>query len=209
MCDGEVLYPGHILDFKDHSILVGECIGSSIIPREEDVHSPAHKSVNNSRSFAQVVKSSISLKAPSLPEAPPIRWKASCSSFNDGSSTFQAFLLLRPQAKRLVLLDTHEEVLDARFLLENERVHPGLILDLISHTVVVGERTISDSLALGVNILKSSNSKPDSHQKTNISQGTKDVLALDFSKESLFKQHAKVSLVILLHLPMHHIEELF
>jgi hypothetical protein len=108
LCDGEVFYPGHILDFKDHSILVGECIGSSIIPREEDVHFPTHKSVNNSRSFAQVVKSSIYLKAPSLPEAPPVRWKASCSSFNDGSSTFQAFLLLRPQAKRLVLLDTHE-----------------------------------------------------------------------------------------------------
>jgi hypothetical protein len=81
--------------------------------------------------------------------------------------------------------------LDARFLFENERVHPGLILDLKSHTVVVGERIISDSLVLGVNILKSSNSKPDSHQKTNISQGTKDVLALDFSKGVSFQAACK------------------
>jgi hypothetical protein len=31
---------------------------------------------------------------------------------------------------RLALLDMHEEVLDARFLLEKERFHSGLILDL-------------------------------------------------------------------------------
>jgi hypothetical protein len=42
-----------------------------------------------------------------------------------------------------------EEVLDARFLLENEKIHSGLMLDLKFHTVVVGERIISDSLDFG------------------------------------------------------------
>jgi hypothetical protein len=128
-----------------------------------------------------VVKSSAAPKSSTLPEAPLVRWKASCSSFHDGSKSFQAFLILRPHAKRLVLLDTDEQVLDARFLLENERVHSGLILDLQSHTVVVGERIISDSLALGVDILRSSSSKPDNQQNNNVSQGTDHVPALDFS----------------------------
>jgi hypothetical protein len=95
------------------------------------------------------VKSGKPPKASSLPEAPPVHWKATCSHFKNGSSSSQAFLLLRPQAKRLVLLDTQEEVLDARFLLENEKIHSGLMLDLKFHTVVVGERIISDSLDFG------------------------------------------------------------
>jgi hypothetical protein len=85
----------------------------------------------------------------------------------------------------------HEEVLDARFLLENERVHFGLILDLKSHTVVVGERIISDSLVLGVNFLKSTSSKPDSSQKSNIPEVTNKDLALDFSRGVSFEATCK------------------
>jgi hypothetical protein len=87
--------------------------------------------------------------------------------------------MLRPQAKRLVLLDMQEDVLDARFLLENEKIHSGLILNLKSHTVVVGERIISDSLAFGVQLLKSTSSKLDNSQKEN--------LALDFSRGVSFE----------------------
>jgi hypothetical protein len=161
---------------------VGECIGS--LPcSPKVVSSPAKpQEFNKSRSFAQVVKSSETPKSISLPDAPLVRWRASCSSFQDGSKAFQAFLILRPHAKRLVLLNTDEQVLDARFLLENERVHSGLILDLQSHTLVVGERIISDSLPLGVDLLKSSSSsEPINQQKNNTSQGTSHVPALDFS----------------------------
>jgi hypothetical protein len=57
-----------------------------------------------------------------------------------------AFLILKPHAKRLVLLDSKEQVLDARFLLLNEKVRPGQLMDLNFFTVLVGQRVISDSI---------------------------------------------------------------
>jgi hypothetical protein len=104
LLQGEQVVTGHILDFKDHSILVGECGGPSNIPLEDGTPAPRSKLISNSRSFVQVVNSSKVLNASSLPEAPPVRWKASCSYFQDGPCSIQVFLMLRPQARQLVLL---------------------------------------------------------------------------------------------------------
>jgi hypothetical protein len=181
---------GHIVDFKDLSVLVGECIGSSISAFEDNLHASGSKTSNCTRSFVDVVKSVKPSNVSSLPEAPPVRWKATCSHFQNGSSSSQAFLLLRPQAKRLVLLDMQEEVLDAIFLLENEKIHSGLILDLKSHTVVVGERIISNSLDYGVQLLKSSSPK-ENYQKDFSSVTSHKNLALDFSRGVSFEAACK------------------
>jgi hypothetical protein len=72
---------GSVLDINDHSVLVGECIGSPSSSHKV-VSSPSKtQEFNKSRSFAQVVKSSVAPKPSFLPDAPLVRWKASCSSF--------------------------------------------------------------------------------------------------------------------------------
>jgi hypothetical protein len=191
LTQGEQVKIGAILDFKDHSVLVGECIGSPDFASGYVSSTPTNKSALGSRSFVQVVKSSKNTTAIPIPEAPPVRWKVSCSYFQKGSPSFQAFLILRPQAKRLVLLDMKEEVLDARFLLENEKVNSGLIIDLKCHTVLVGGRIISDSLDQGVHLLKSSSIS------SNISQDSYDSgvyhkdLALDFTRGISFEAACK------------------
>jgi hypothetical protein len=182
LLEGEQVVTGNILDFKDHSVLVGECLGSPVSGHQDPSFVPGAKAHVAPRSFVDVVRASKTNSVAPLPDAPLVRWKAACSHFQNGSSSSQAFLILRPQAKRLVLLDMQEEVLDARFLLENENIHSGLILDLKSHTVVVGERIISDSLAFGVQLLKSTSSKPDNSQKDNNSDVSHKNLALDFSR---------------------------
>jgi hypothetical protein len=68
-----------------------------------------------------------------------------------------AFLILKPNAKRLVLLDAKEQVLDARFLLLNEKVCSGLSLDMQVFSVLVGERISSDSIVHGRELLNSDN----------------------------------------------------
>jgi hypothetical protein len=40
------------------------------------------------------------------------------------------FLLLRPQAKRMGLIDHKEMAIDAIFLLKNERIFSGMVLEL-------------------------------------------------------------------------------
>jgi hypothetical protein len=90
----------------------------------------------------------------------------------------------------LVLLDSQEEVLDARFLLENERIHSGLMLDLKTHTVVVGERIISDSLDHGVQMLNSSSPKENSLKDFSTVLSHKN-LALDFSRGTAFEEACK------------------
>jgi hypothetical protein len=92
------------LDFNNHSVLVGECIGSRSASVTKVADALPSKGLDN-RSFVQVVNSSKALHVSSLPEAPLVRWKASCTTIQDGSRSFQAFLILRPQARRLVLLD--------------------------------------------------------------------------------------------------------
>jgi hypothetical protein len=103
----------------------------------------------------------------------------------------------------------HEEVLDARFLLEKERFHSGLILDLKSHIVFVGERIISNSLVLGVQLLKSTSSKLDNSRKSNISEVTNKDLALDFSRAVSFEAACKSKFGHPVPLPTILTEELF
>jgi hypothetical protein len=81
LLQGEHIVTGHILDFKDHSVLVGEYIGSSDIALEDNFHASGPKSINITRSFVDVVNSSKHLNASSLPEAPPVRWKVTYSHF--------------------------------------------------------------------------------------------------------------------------------
>jgi hypothetical protein len=66
-----------------------------------------------------------------------------------------AFLILKPNAKSLVLLDSKEQVLDARFLLLNETVCSGHTIDIQVFSVLVGERISSDSIDHGIRLLNS------------------------------------------------------
>jgi hypothetical protein len=70
----------------------------------------------------------------------PLRWNALCSYFVNGdwSSQRSAVLLLRPIAKRLVLFDQDEVLIDARFLLEGEQVSTGVAIEMPVHKVIVG-----------------------------------------------------------------------
>jgi hypothetical protein len=95
---GEVFYTGSTVRFESHVAVVEACLLSP----------PGFSS---------------------FPEAPPIRWRvtyadlAPSSHAKDSKLFFSrsAFLILKPNAKRLVLLDSKEQVLDARFLLLNEK----------------------------------------------------------------------------------------
>jgi hypothetical protein len=75
-------------------------------------------------------------------EPTPLKWNVTCSSFVNGSwsGKRKGFLLLRPLAKRLVLLDEQDVLIDARFLLEEESISPGLHIELPVHKVIVGEQ---------------------------------------------------------------------
>jgi hypothetical protein len=75
-------------------------------------------------------------------EPTPLKWKVTCSSFVNGawSGKRNGFLILRPLAKRLVLLDEQDVLIDARFLLEEESISPGLHIELPVHKVIVGEQ---------------------------------------------------------------------
>jgi hypothetical protein len=120
---GEVFYSGSTVRFQSHVALVEACLLSP--PR-----------------FS------------SFPEAPLVRWRVTYADLVPSSATLDskpaltrsAFLILKPNAKRLVLLDSKEQVLDARFLLLNEKVQPRKLLDLTVFTVLVGERVVSDSI---------------------------------------------------------------
>jgi hypothetical protein len=76
-----------------------------------------------------------------------------------------AFLILKPNAKRLVLLDSKEQVLDARFLLLNEKVCSGTSLDMQVFSVLIGERISSDSIDHGIKLLNSDNGEFPSLRK--------------------------------------------
>jgi hypothetical protein len=101
--NGEVFYIGSSVRFSNHVAIVEACLLSP-----------------HGFSF--------------FPKAPPVRWRvtyASLDSFDMRSEVkpflnISTFLILKPHAaKRLVLLDSKEQVLDARFLLLNEKVRPG------------------------------------------------------------------------------------
>jgi hypothetical protein len=71
-----------------------------------------------------------------------LRWNALSSSFvkGDWSSQHSATLLLRPLAKRLVLLDGDGTLIDARFLLEGEHIDSRVAFEMPVHKVIVGKK---------------------------------------------------------------------
>jgi hypothetical protein len=75
-------------------------------------------------------------------EPAPLRWNVLCSSFvkGDWSSQHPATLLLRPLAKRLVLLDGDGTLIDAHFLLEGELIDSGVAFEMLVHKVIVGKK---------------------------------------------------------------------
>jgi hypothetical protein len=122
--DGEVFYSGSTVRFQSHVVFVEACLLSP----------PGFSS---------------------FPEAPPVRWRVTYadlvapSTNKDSKPAFSrsAFLILKPHAKRIVLLDSKEQVLDARFLLINEKIQPGQILDLTVFSALIGDRVVSNSIS--------------------------------------------------------------
>jgi hypothetical protein len=103
-------------------------------------------------------------------EPPILRWKVQCSSFvrGDWSSWRPGFLILRPLAQCLVLLDNDEILIDARFLLENESITKGSQIELPVHKVIIGDQITQSSA-----------------QSSNISsKKSSDVLLKDISSET-------------------------
>jgi hypothetical protein len=78
-------------------------------------------------------------------------------------------------------LDSKEQVLDARFLLLNEKVQSGQTLDLNVFSVLVGERVVSDSIQLALQVDRTSSvprsfveavvNSPRSQEDFSVSQG--------------------------------------
>jgi hypothetical protein len=89
-----------------------------------------------------------------------------------------AFLILKPNAKSLVLLDSKEQVLDARFLLLNETVCTGHTIDTQVFSVLVGKRISSDSIDHGIRLLNSDKGVVSSLGKSHSSSKEVDVSTL-------------------------------
>jgi hypothetical protein len=89
-------------------------------------------------------------------EPPVLHWKVQCSSFVNGdwSSWRSGFLLLRPLAQRLVLLNNEEILIDARFLLEKESITKGIQIELPVHKVLIGDQISHSSDQSSKNITK-------------------------------------------------------
>jgi hypothetical protein len=92
-------------------------------------------------SHMSMVVSSIESPWPAK-EPPVLHWKVQCSPFVNGdwSSWRSGFLILRPLAQRLVLLNNEEILIDARFLLENESISKGNQIELPVHKVIIGDQ---------------------------------------------------------------------
>jgi hypothetical protein len=58
-----------------------------------------------------------------------------------------AILLLRPQAKRLILLNLEEVIINVWYLLENEEVCPGITIEMTTHIVTVGSSLLDGDVA--------------------------------------------------------------
>jgi hypothetical protein len=101
-----------------------------------------------------------------------------------------AFLILKPHAKRIVLLDSKEQVLDARFLLINERIKTGQFLDLKIFSVLVGERIVSDSIDQGIKMIHPTTALDKSQLLKELPSESRekvqDSFALDFNKGKKF-----------------------
>jgi hypothetical protein len=102
-------------------------------------------------------------------EPSPLRWKVCCSSYVNGSWSDErtGFLLLRPLAKRIVLLDQEEVLIDARFPLEGETISKGVNIELPVHHVRVGDLLSSSKLpSIDKNTIISSSQKEATNKVT-------------------------------------------
>jgi hypothetical protein len=98
--------------------------------------------------------------------------------------------------KRIVLLDSKEQVLDARFLLLDEMICLGQFLDLTVFTVLVGERVVSDSISQALQLDKKAaaprsfveivSSSPPRQENCSVSHGD-GFKSLDFSQGQVFE----------------------
>jgi hypothetical protein len=103
-----------------------------------------------------------------------------CTSLVKGEWTPNrpTFLILRRSAKRMILLDHEEVLIDARFLLEDEVIKPGLSLEMPVHKVIVGFE-ISES--------KPSKVSPEKSNPPSILNSSTH-LSLNFDKGMCFKK---------------------
>jgi hypothetical protein len=115
-----------------------------------------------------------------LKEPSPLRWNAVCTSLVKGEWTPNrpAFLILKRSAKRMILLDHEEVLIDARFLLEDEVIKTRLSLEMPVHKVIVGPE-ISES--------KSSKVPPEKSNPSSIINSSTN-LSLNFDKGVCFKK---------------------
>jgi hypothetical protein len=115
---------------KKHWVVLLNSDGSPLEGRKIEAKEKIHQGlVLNFASFMVCVNCPAE---PPLARSPscdslPLRWKVSCSPFglHPGFPPQAAILLLRPQDKRLILLNLDEVIIEARYLLENEEVLPG------------------------------------------------------------------------------------
>jgi hypothetical protein len=96
---------------------------------------------------------------------------------------------LKPHAKRLVLLDSKEQVLGASFLLLNEKVRSGQLMDITVFTVLVGEHIISDSLVRAIKMSKPNPlDLPSVEQDASSEEHIEHFSGLDFNPGRIFEE---------------------
>jgi hypothetical protein len=159
-----------LLDDKDNPVYGRNLENGEVIHLDSIVRFPSHMSIVSKCFFSPWV-----LKEPS-----PLQWNALCSSLVKGEWTPNrpAFLILRRSAKRMILLDHEEVLIDAHFLLEDEVIKPRLSLELSVHKVIMGsEISVSKSSKVPLE-----NSNPPSLLNTTTH------LSLNFDKGECFKK---------------------
>jgi hypothetical protein len=159
-----------LLDDKDNPVYGQNLENGEVIHLNSIVRFPSHMAM-----VSKCFSSPWGLK-----ESSPLRWNAVCSSLVKGEWTpnRHAFLILGRSAKRMILLDHEEVLIDARFLLEDEVIKPGLSLEMPVHKVIVGSKiTVSQASKV-----PSEKSNPSSIVNSSTS------LSLNFDKGVSFKK---------------------
>jgi hypothetical protein len=159
-----------ILDDKDNPVYGRHLENGEVIHLDSIVRFPSHMAV-----ISKCLSSPWGLKEPS-----PLRWNVLCSSLVMGEWTPNrpAFLILRRSAKRIILLNYEEVLIDAHSLLEDEVIKPRISLELPVHKVIVGSE-ISNSI-----LSKVSHETP----KPSCMPASTTHLSLNFEKGECFKR---------------------
>jgi hypothetical protein len=77
-------------------------------------------------------------------DQPSWRWKVTFKTAfrSRNRRSYPGFLFIRPQAKRLVLLDDQDVTVDARFLRDGKFISSGMTLEFACHVAFVGDRVL-------------------------------------------------------------------